>query len=97
MHNLLNTLNYKNERDFLTAHKTLTTDLLVNSGKYRKSGVGIVKGNKVAHLAPPAELVHKLMKDLFKYLKNNQEHDLIKSLVFHYELEIIHPFSDGNG
>ena len=97
VYDVLNTLNYKSERDFLIAHQTLTTDLLLDSGKYRKSGVGIVKGNKVAHLAPPAELVPKLMKDLFKHLKNNKDHDLIKSLVFHYELEFIHPFSDGNG
>ena len=97
VYDVLNTLNYKSERDFLIAHQTLTTDLLLDSGKYRKSGVGVVKGNKVAHLAPPAELVPKLMKDLFKYLKNNKDHDLIKSLVFHYELEFILPFSDGNG
>lgn len=97
VYDLLDTLTYKSEKDFLIAHRKLTSDLINDSGKYRESGVGIVKGNKVAHLAPPAELVPKLMKDLFKYLKNNKDHDLIKSLVFHYELEFIHPFSDGNG
>lgn len=97
VYDVLNTLNYKSEKDFLIAHQTFTSDLINDSGKYRKSGVGIVKGNKVAHLAPPAEIVPKLMKDLFNYLKNNKDHDLIKSLVFHYELEFIHPFSDGNG
>lgn len=97
VYDLLESLEYKNEKDFLMAHKTLTNELVKDAGKYRKSGVGIVKGNKVAHLAPPAELVPKLMKDLFKYLKNNEDHNLIKSLVFHYELEFIHPFSDGNG
>ena len=61
VYDVLNTLNYKSERDFLIAHQTLTTDLLLDSGKYRKSGVGIVKGKKVAHLAPPAESVPKLM------------------------------------
>ena len=93
----LETWSYKSEKDFLKAHKYLTNDLIPDAGKYRSTGVGIVKGNKVAHLAPPARLVPQLMKDLFLYLKNNKDHDLIKSLVFHYELEFIHPFSDGNG
>ena len=93
----LSALDYKNEDDFLNAHQTLTRNLIQDSGKYRKGTVGIVKGAVVAHLAPPAGLVPKLMKDLFNYLKFNIDHDLIKSLVFHYELEFIHPFSDGNG
>lgn len=89
--------NSNSERDFLKAHKMLTRNLLVESGKYRNGGVGVFKGSKVAHVAPPAKMVPKLMKNLFKYLKTNKDHDLIKSLVFHYELEFIHPFSDGNG
>ncbi len=71
--------------------------LIENSGKYRKQGVGIVKGTKVAHIAPPYENVPYLMKNLFKYIKNKEELSLIKSCVFHYEMEFIHPFLDGNG
>lgn len=97
VYDLLESWDYKKKKDFLKAHNILTYDLIPDAGKYRKGGVGIVKGNKVAHLAPPAELVPQLMKDLFEYLKKNKDHDLIKSLVFHYELEFIHPFSDGNG
>jgi Fic family protein len=37
------------------------------------------------------------MKDLFEYLKDKSEITLIKSCVFHYEMEFIHPFLDGNG
>jgi Fic family protein len=59
--------------------------------------VGIVKGSKVEHVAPPFENVPYLMKDLFEYLKNSDEIELIKSCVFHYEMEFIHPFLDGNG
>lgn len=90
-------LNPTSEKDFLNAHKLMTRKLIEESGKYRSSGVGIVKGNKVAHIAPSASMVPGLMKDLFKYLKTNKDHELIKSIVFHYELEFIHPFSDGNG
>ena len=71
--------------------------LLENPGKYRTRGVGVVKGSQVAHLAPPAENVPGLMKDLFLYLKDDKELPLIKGCVFHYEMEVIHPFLDGNG
>jgi Fic family protein len=65
--------------------------------KLRQSSVGIIKGSDIAHVAPPGEMVHSLMTDLFKYLKNDDDLVLIKSCVFHYEFEFIHPFIDGNG
>ena len=86
-----------NERSFLKAHKILMDGLAAKPGKYRVSGVGIVKGSQVTHLAPPADKVPGLMKDLFKYLEKTDELALIKSCVFHYEMEFIHPFLDGNG
>lgn len=86
-----------NEKSFLKAHLNLMDGLIEKPGKYRKQGVGIVKGSKVEHLAPPFENVPYLMNDLFKYLKESDEIELIKSCVFHYEMEFIHPFLDGNG
>ncbi|MFZ2429599.1 MAG: Fic family protein [Lutibacter sp.] len=85
------------EKSFLKAHQNLMDNLIENPGKYRKQGVGIVKGSKVEHLAPPYENVPFLMKDLFEYLSDSEELELIKSCVFHYEMEFIHPFLDGNG
>jgi len=93
----INTLKYYSEKDFLKAHKMLMKGLIENSGKYRTKGVGIVKGSKVEHVAPPHENVPFLMKDLFQYLKDKSEISLLKSCVFHYEMEFIHPFMDGNG
>tara|TARA_R110002126_G_scaffold291415_2_gene452303 strand:- start:82417 stop:83370 length:954 start_codon:yes stop_codon:yes gene_type:complete len=94
-----NLQNYKpnSSKSFLKAHKTLLKNLIENAGKYRTTGVGIVKGSKIAHLAPPAKNVPFLMKDLFDYVKKSEEITLIKSCVFHYEMEFIHPFLDGNG
>ena len=86
-----------NEKSFLKAHHILMNNLLKEAGKYRNQGVGIVKGSKVEHLAPPSENVPYLMNDLFEYLKNSEEIELVKSCVFHYEMEFIHPFIDGNG
>lgn len=83
--------------DFKKAHKILMTGLVDQAGVFRKTGVGIIKGAQVQHLAPPGNMVNGLMKDLFYYLKNSKELSLIKSCVFHYELEFIHPFADGNG
>ena len=96
VYNQLNNFNPYNEKSFFQAHKILMQGLTKDAGKYRTGGVGIVKGSQVAHLAPPATNVPFLMKDLFKYLKTD-ETMLIKSCVFHYEIEFIHPFSDGNG
>ena len=86
-----------NEQSFLKAHKSLMQGLIEDSGRYRSQSVGIVKGSKVEHLAPPFGNVPYLMKELFDYLKTSDEIELIKSCVFHYEMEFIHPFSDGNG
>lgn len=93
----INKLKPDNEKDFLNAHKLLLQKLIHNPGKYRNQGVGIVKGSKVEHIAPPFENIPYLMKDLFKCLKDKSELTLIKSCVFHYEMEFIHPFLDGNG
>lgn len=93
----LENFNPSNEKSFLEAHQKLMEGLIENSGKYRTQSVGIVKGSKVEHLAPPFENVPYLMKDLFEYLKKSDEIELIKSCVFHYEMEFIHPFLDGNG
>ena len=79
------------------AHGVLMKGLLDNAGSLRKTSVGIIKGEDVAHIAPSGDLVYPLMKDLFKYLKNDDDLLLIKSCVFHFEFEFIHPFLDGNG
>ncbi len=97
VYNELNTYKYYSEKDFLKAHSSLMKGLILNAGKYRNQSVGIVKGNDIEHVAPPFQNVPYLMKDLFEYLKDDQELTLIKSCVFHYEMEFIHPFIDGNG
>ncbi|MFY0652592.1 MAG: Fic family protein [Cyclobacteriaceae bacterium] len=91
--------NYKPESvpDFKLAHKRMMTGLLTDAGKFRKTDVGIVKGSQVAHLAPPGQMVNGLVKGLFAYTKSSNDLTMIKSCVFHYELEFIHPFIDGNG
>jgi len=82
---------------FCKAHKIFMNGLVENAGKIRTRSVGILKGATVTHIAPPGDVVKSLVKDLFDYLKKDKDLLLIKSCVFHYEIEFIHPFMDGNG
>jgi Fic family protein len=93
----LTTFNPLSSTSFLRAHKLLMNELIEKPGRYRSQGVGVFQGAKVTHIAPPAQNVSILMDDLFSYLQDEDEITLIKSCVFHYEMEFIHPFIDGNG
>ena len=97
VYNQMALFNPNSVKSFLSAHKMLMNGLIPDPGKFRNKGVGIMAGNKLAHMAPPAENVPYLMNDLFAYVKSSKEIPLIKSCVFHYEMEFIHPFTDGNG
>ncbi|WP_448099588.1 Fic family protein [Polluticoccus soli] len=93
----LNQFNPYQLKDFEKAHSVLMNGLIDKAGKLRTTNVGIVKGSKVQHIAPGGTMVKGLVKDLFEYLRKDKDLILIKSCVFHYELEFIHPFVDGNG
>ena len=84
-------------KDMLKAHKMLMHDLTREAGTFRQGGVGVFAGDRLVHMAPPAERVPQLIKELIDWLKKDKAHPLIKSCVFHYEFEFIHPFADGNG
>lgn len=84
-------------KDLEKAHGILMNGLIDNTGMLRTSNVGIVKGSKVEHIAPSGSMVKGLMNGLFNYLKTDEDIILVKSCVFHYEFEFIHPFLDGNG
>jgi Fic family protein len=81
----------------LKAHGLLMKDILPDAGKWRSGSVGIMKGGQVSHIAPKAQYVQGMVKDLLKFVKNSKLSPLITSSLFHYEFEVIHPFSDGNG
>ncbi len=97
VYDLIDELDPENEDDLLRSHEVLMSGLIDSAGKYRQSGVGVVDGKKVIHIAPPFNMVPRLMGNLFDYLVNYEEETIIQSCVFHYEFEFIHPFSDGNG
>ncbi len=78
--------------DLLTAHKIMMGEILNNAGNFRTVNVKVGE-----HIAPQSYLVPQLMGELFTWLQKSDEHPLLKSCIFHYEFEFIHPFSDGNG
>ena len=83
--------------DLCRAHQMLMRGLVDRPGCFRQGGVGIQRGNAVVHIAPGADRVPSLVSDLLAWVRDTGDHPLIKSAVFHYEFEFIHPFSDGNG
>ena len=83
--------------DLLKAHKLMMNGLVPENGKFRSGGVGVFDGEVLTHMAPPAEFVPKHIHNLFAWYQQSELHPLIKSAVFHYEFEFIHPFADGNG
>ncbi len=91
------TLDAFKEKDLLKAHGVMMQALIDQPGRYRNGSVGVYGEKGIVHLAPPANRVPQLMSDLFKWLKTSTDHLLIRSCVFHYEFEFIHPFADGNG
>lgn len=73
-------------------------NLIQDKGRWREGNVGIFKGPKIIHFAPPAKRVPVLMKNLYDFIKKDKNISwLLKACIFHYELEFIHPFTDGNG
>ena len=83
--------------DLLKAHKLVMNGLVPENGKFRSGGVGVFDGEVLIHMAPPAEFVPEHIHNLFAWYQHSELHPLIKSAVFHYEFEFIHPFTDGNG
>ena len=91
------TLDPFSTKDLLRAHKMMMEALIDDAGRFRTGGVGVFEGERCVHLAPPASRVPMLIADLFDWLKYAKDHLLVRSCVFHFEFEFIHPFSDGNG
>jgi Fic family protein len=83
--------------DLRAAHGVLMSGLVPDAGRFRRRGVGVMRGSRVAHVAPPASQVHRLVEELLAFVGDADTHVLIKAAAVHYELEFIHPFSDGNG
>ena len=84
--------------DLKKAHGVMMNGLAEGAGELRSGSVGVInEQGKVIHVAPPHDMVQSLMLQLFDWLKTSKTQMLIRSGIFHYEFEFIHPFMDGNG
>lgn len=84
--------------DLLKAHRIMVKGLINEAGEFRSRPVGVVDGSgNVLHFGTLPQYVPKLVQELLEWTEKSDVHMLIKSCVFHYEFELIHPFSDGNG
>lgn len=93
----LNTFELASATSLLNAHAVLMKGLTAEAGRYRSGDVGVFDNGRLIHAGTPANYVPDVMADLFEWLRTTDMHPLIASCVFHYELEFIHPFADGNG
>lgn len=84
-------------KDLLRAHTMMMDGLVKEAGVFRSGNVGVYAGSQLIHAGTPASFVPGLMEQLLSWMKKSQYHPLIKSCVFYYEFECIHPFADGNG
>ena len=85
----------------LKVHTLMTKGLLQDgrSGQYRKVQNYVIDAKRVVIFTPPPPgQVRLRMSELLAWLKKNQEeHPVVRSALFHHEFVTIHPFVDGNG
>lgn len=98
IYDMADSLNPFSVEDLLAAHGVMTRGLVEESGCFRSRPVGVVdKQGNILHFGTLPEYVPHLVEKLLEWTRDSDFHILIKSCVFHYELELIHPFADGNG
>ncbi|MBE6123977.1 MAG: Fic family protein [Erysipelotrichaceae bacterium] len=98
-YSVIKTINPYSLEEIKRIHGIMMQFLAVDAGLFRKGNEGVFEGTRCVYMAPPPNMVNKLMNDLFSWLNGHKEeiHPLILSSIFHYEFVFIHPFSDGNG
>ena len=81
----------------LEMHRLFAEGLMAEAGRFRAGNVGVYQGSMLIHQGVPAREVEGRVRALCEWLRSTNMHPLIRACVFHYELEWIHPFMDGNG
>ena len=94
---LLDELDPTSLDDMLRVHATMMDGLVEHPGTFRSDNVGVFDGEQLIHAGTPARYVAEVMGELFAWLATTNMHPLLRSCIFHYEFEFIHPFADGNG
>lgn len=97
-YNLVFRMNPYSIDDFLAVHQLMTKGLIKESGQFRSTDVGVFdSGGNLMHMGARPQFVHDLINELFEWAEQSTVPDLIKSCILHFEIEMIHPYADGNG
>ena len=84
--------------DLLTAHGVMMRGLESEAGAFRSKPVGVVnQAGEIVHFGTLPQYVPEAVANLLEWVESSELPMLIRSCVFHYEFELIHPFADGNG
>ena len=98
IYDCMDSLNPYSVDDLLKAHGVMVKGLVGEAGEFRSRSVGVVDNKgEILHFGTLPQYVPGLVSELMEWVYKSEFHMLIKSCVFHYEFELIHPFSDGNG
>lgn len=78
---MMNEINPYSVDDLLKYHAIMTKYLVNDSGMFRKGEEGVFSGDNCIFMAPPASMVAQLIKQLFLWMRLNQNsiHPLILS------------------
>ena len=93
--------------NLLEVHKRISSQTMndvEDEGAFRKSDDIYVMNEitgEVAHIPPSHRELNSLLKNMCDFANNETQegfiHPIIKSIILHFMLAYIHPFSDGNG
>lgn len=93
--------------NLLEVHKRISSQTMndvEDEGAFRKSDDICVMNEitgEIAHIPPSHRELNSLLKNMCDFANNETQegfiHPIIKSIILHFMLAYIHPFSDGNG
>ena len=91
-------INPYDEESLLKKHGLMMKRLIEEAQMFRTKNIGIInKEWEILNFGVLPQYVPNLIGELLNWTEKIDVHVFIKSCVFHYEFEFIHPFADGNG